>query len=160
MIAILTISDTRTVEDDRSGATIRDMAEAAGHRIATYEIVRDEVEAIRRAARRALGKAEIFALICTGGTGFAVRDVTPEALGPLIDRDIPGFGEMFRVLSHDDIGSSTVQSRAFAGVADGRLVFGLPGSTGACRLAMEALILPQLDPEHRPCNFREILVPR
>ena len=157
MIAVLTISDTRTVDDDRSGATIRELAEKAGHQIGAYEIVRDEIESIRRAARRMLGRRDTVALICTGGTGFAPRDVTPEALAPLLDRDIPGFGEVFRALSHDDIGSSTVQSRAFAGVADGRLVFALPGSTGACRLAMEALILPQLDPDHRPCNFREIL---
>jgi molybdenum cofactor biosynthesis protein B len=142
---ILTVSDTRTVEDDKGGALIRELLENAGHQITGYRIVRDEEATIREAAlsaREGIHDAEV--LIVTGGSGIGPRDVTPEALRPLLTKELPGFGEVFRMLSWQEVGSATMLSRAFAGVAGRALLFVLPGSTNAVRLAMEKLIIPEL----------------
>jgi molybdenum cofactor biosynthesis protein B len=146
--AVLTVSDTRTPETDTGGALLAELLEEAGHRVVRREIVSDDVEAIREAARRALEEpapeAPAQALLVTGGTGMAPRDVTPEALRPLLDREIPGFGELFRMLSWEEIGPAAMVSRAFAGMRGGCPVFALPGSRGAIRLAMTQLVLPEL----------------
>jgi molybdenum cofactor biosynthesis protein B len=142
--AILTVSDTRTPESDSGGALLAELLAAAGHPLVSREIVRDDAEAIREAALAALARPEVRALIVTGGTGVAPRDVTPDALEPLLERVLPGFGELFRMLSFQEIGSAALLSRACAGLRGGRVVFVLPGSRGALRLAMEKLILPEL----------------
>jgi len=142
--AVVTVSDTRTLETDTGGALVVDFLEAAGHLVTNREIVADEPEAIRAAVSQALARADTRAVILTGGTGVAPRDVTPESVEPLLDRVIPGFGELFRALSFEEIGSAALLSRAMAGVACERVVFALPGSRGAVRLAMEKLILPEL----------------
>lgn len=156
-LAVLTVSDTRTRETDTSGDTIEAQLRAAGHEIAAREICRDDVGLIRGQLHAWIADAAIEAVIVTGGTGLTRRDVTPEALAPLVTKPIPGFGELFRMLSYAEIGTSTVQSRAEAAVAGDTLVFLLPGSTNACRLGMEKIILPQLDLSHRPCNLAELL---
>jgi len=142
--AVVTVSDTRTLESDAGGALVAELLEAAGHPVASRAIVRDEPDAIRRALADALAAPDVRAVILTGGTGVAPRDVTPETVEPLLDRVIPGFGELFRVLSYQEIGSAALLSRALAGLRDGRVVFALPGSRGALRLALEKLILPEL----------------
>jgi molybdenum cofactor biosynthesis protein B len=142
---ILTVSDTRTAEDDRGGALIRELLEAAGHELVGYQIVRDEEVAISQAAlstRDGISDPEV--LIVTGGSGIGARDVSPEALRPLLTKEMPGFGEVFRVLSWHEVGPATILSRAFAGVMGRTLIFVLPGSTNAVRLAMEKLIVPEL----------------
>jgi molybdenum cofactor biosynthesis protein B len=141
---VVTVSDTRTPETDTGGALVAEMLAKAGHTVAGREIVRDEPEAIAGAVRAALAREGVRAVVVTGGTGVAPRDVTPEAVEPLLDRTIPGFGELFRMLSWEDVGSAAVLSRALAGLAAGRVVFVLPGSRGALRLALEKLILPEL----------------
>jgi len=141
---VITVSDTRSLADDTGGALVCELLEAAGHRVALRELVEDDVEAIRAALGRALAAADCAAVILTGGTGIAPRDVTPEALVPLFDREIPGFGELFRALSYAEIGAAAMLSRALAGIARGRLVVGLPGSRAAIRLAVEKLLLPEL----------------
>jgi len=141
---VLTVSDTRTLADDAGGALVAERLEGAGHPVAGRAIVKDEPAAIAGALREALGREEVRAVIVTGGTGVAPRDVTPEAVTPLLDRVIPGFGELFRMLSWHEIGSAALLSRALAGLAAGRVVFVLPGSRGALRLALDALILPEL----------------
>lgn len=156
-LAILTVSDTRSLETDKSGQVLVEFCESAGHRLITREIVRDDRETIRSFVLREVGRAEVQAILITGGTGITARDVTPEAIEPLLDKKIPGFGELFRWLSYAEIGAATVQSRAFAGLLQGKLVFALPGSTGAVTLAVEAIIRPQLDRRTRPCNFAELL---
>ncbi|HEY8942687.1 MAG TPA: molybdenum cofactor biosynthesis protein B [Polyangiaceae bacterium] len=156
-IAVLTISDTRTLETDTSGKLIVNTLAAAGHRIAAHAIVSDDVERIRAAYGRYVADPEVDVIVSTGGTGITARDVTPEALEPLITKAIPGFGELFRMLSYAEIGASTIQSRATAGLCDTTLVFALPGSTGAVRLALDRILVPQLDRETRPCNFAELL---
>ena len=156
-VAVLTVSDTRNLSDDHSGQLIVDRLTAGGHQVAHRQWVRDEVAAIRAQVKDYLDGDNLEAVICTGGTGFAARDVTPEAVCPLFEKHIPGFGEVFRMLSYQEIGSSTIQSRADAGLAGRTLIFLLPGSTGACRLGMDELVLPQLDNRHRPCNFRDII---
>jgi molybdenum cofactor biosynthesis protein B len=156
-VAVLTVSDTRTLADDASGSTIVRLLEHAGHVIAARQIVRDDVEKIRDAVGLHVVDDGIDVVITTGGTGFAPRDVTPEALTPLFTRPIPGFGELFRRLSYDEVGTSTLQSRAEAGFCGETLLFMLPGSPGAVTTAMEAIILEQLDVRHRPCNFAELL---
>jgi molybdenum cofactor biosynthesis protein B len=138
------VSDTRTPETDTGGALIAELLAAHGHPLVSRAIVRDEAEAIRGAALEALGAPEVRALIVTGGTGVAPGDVTPDALEPLLERTLPGFGELFRMLSWQEIGSAALLSRALAGLRAGRVVFVLPGSRGALRLAMEKLILPEL----------------
>ena len=142
--AVLTVSDTRTLETDTGGALVAELLEAAGHPLVSRGIVPDDACEIRSAALAALAQPEVRALIVTGGTGVAPRDVTPDALEPLLERTLPGFGELFRMLSWQEIGSAALLSRALAGLRDGRLVFVLPGSRGALRLAMEKLILPEL----------------
>jgi len=156
-VAILTVSDTRTRANDTSGNTIQEKLVAAGHRVAQREICRDDVTDLRASFKRWIDDKGVDAIISTGGTGVTQRDVTPEAVAPLITKPIPGFGELFRMLSYAEIGTSTIQSRAEAGIAGDTLVFLLPGSTGACRLGMDKIILPQLDATHGPCNLTELL---
>ncbi len=156
-IAIITVSDTRTLETDESGALLMDQLLAAGHLIALRKIVKDDLDLIRSAISFAIDSPEIDVVITTGGTGITQRDVTPEAFLPLVTKAIPGFGELFRWLSYADIGASTIQSRAEAGLCGTTLVFMLPGSTGAVRLALDKILLPQLDSRTKPCNFVELL---
>ncbi len=156
-VAVLTVSDTRTRENDTSGDAIQAALEEAGHKVVARDLLRDDVGALREHFAGWIADAGIDAIIVTGGTGLTRRDITPEALAPLITKPIPGFGELFRWLSYQDIGTSTIQSRAEAAIADQTLVFLLPGSTGACRLGMDKIILPQLDASHAPCNLVELL---
>jgi molybdopterin adenylyltransferase len=142
--AVLTVSDTRTLETDTGGALVAELLGGAGHPVVARAIVRDEPAAIRAAALAALAEPGVRALVVTGGTGIAPRDVTPDALEPLFERTIPGFGELFRMLSWEDIGSAALLSRAVAGLRGGCVVFVVPGSRGAVRLALEKLILPEL----------------
>jgi molybdenum cofactor biosynthesis protein B len=142
--AVVTVSDTRTLEDDAGGRLIVELLEGAGHTVASRVIVKDEPTEIAVAVESAASREGIRAVIVTGGTGVAPRDVTPDTIEPLLDRTIPGFGELYRVLSYQEIGSAALLSRALAGLKDGRVVFALPGSRGAVRLAMEKLILPEL----------------
>ncbi len=154
--AVLTVSDTRTDDTDTSGRTAVERLESAGHHVAWKRIVPDELEAIRDAMRAAISDPDIDVLITTGGTGVTRRDVTPEALAPLVTKPIPGFGELFRMLSYEEIGTSTIQSRADAGLCEDTFVFVLPGSTGAVRTAMDRILLQQLDSRHKPCNFVQL----
>ena len=156
-IAVLTVSDTRSEADDRSGNTLAELAETAGHRIAARQIVRDDFAAIAGQLRAWIGDAEIDIVIATGGTGVTGRDVTPEAFHSVYDKEIAGFGELFRWLSYAKIGTSTIQSRATAGVAGGTYLFALPGSPGACRDAWQDILVHQLDNRFRPCNFVELM---
>jgi molybdenum cofactor biosynthesis protein B len=152
-IAVLTLSDSRTFANDTSGQYLEDALLAAGHRLAARELCKDEVYATRAIVSAWIADAGIDVVISTGGTGLTQRDSTPEALRPLFDRNVEGFGELFRQLSYEEIGTSTVQSRAIAGLANETLVFCLPGSTGACRTGWERILREQLDASHRPCNF-------
>ena len=141
---VITVSDTRTLETDAGGALLAELLEGGGHRVADRVIVPDEPDAIEKAAREALVREDVRALVLTGGTGVAPRDRTPETIEPLLERVVPGFGELFRMLSYEDIGSAALLSRALAGIAAGKVVFVLPGSRGAIRLALEKLVLPEL----------------
>jgi molybdenum cofactor biosynthesis protein B len=141
---VVTVSDTRTLETDGGGALVAELLAGAGHAVVRREIVRDEPDAIAAAVRRGLDDPAVRALVLTGGTGVAPRDVTPDAVEPLLERVVPGFGELFRALSYQEIGSAALLSRALAGIARGRVVFVLPGSRGAVRLALEKLVLPEL----------------
>jgi molybdenum cofactor biosynthesis protein B len=152
-IAILTLSDSRTFENDTSGQILADSLEAAGHKLAARKLCKDEIYTSRAIVSAWIADAGIDVIISTGGTGLTQRDSTPEALKPLFDQNIEGFGELFRQLSYDEIGSSTIQSRALAGLANQTLVFCLPGSTGACRTGWNKILKEQLDSSHRPCNF-------
>jgi molybdenum cofactor biosynthesis protein B len=143
-VVVITVSDTRTLETDTGGECVAEMLAGAGHTVRARKIVPDDPDAIAVATREALEAAGVGAVILTGGTGVAPRDVTPESVEPLLERSIPGFGELFRQLSYQDIGSAALLSRATAGLAAGRVVFVIPGSRGAVRLAMEKLILPEL----------------
>ncbi len=156
-VAVVTVSDTRTLTTDRSGQTIVDLLTGAGHIVVRREIVRDNREQISQALAGFIADPEVDVIITTGGTGVTPRDVTPEALAPHITKPIPGFGELFRWLSFAEIGTSTIQSRAEAALCATTYVFLLPGSTGAVRTGMEKILLPQLDHRHRPCNFVELL---
>jgi molybdenum cofactor biosynthesis protein B len=156
-IAVVTVSDTRELATDRGGELIMELLQAVGHRLEQRRLVKDELELIRSTFAELCGNAAVDVVIATGGSGLTLRDVTPEALAPLVDKPIPGFGELFRWLSYAEIGASTIQSRAEAAVCRGTLVFVLPGSPGAVRLAMERILLPQLDNRTRPCNFAELL---
>ena len=156
-IAIITVSDTRTLETDKSGGLLMEQLLAAGHTIALRKIVKDDLEQIRSAIALGVDSPAIDVVITTGGTGITQRDVTPEALAPLVTKAIAGFGELFRWLSYADIGASTIQSRAEGALCGTTLVFLLPGSTGAVRLALDKILLPQLDSRTRPCNFVELL---
>jgi molybdenum cofactor biosynthesis protein B len=156
-VAVLTVSDTRTQETDTSGAFLEETLRDAGHDIADRQIVIDDVYQLRAIVSQWIADPEIEVILTTGGTGFSGRDSTPEALAPLFDKTIDGFGEVFRALSLTEIGSSTVQSRALAGLANGTVIFCMPGSTGACRTAWEGVLRDQLDSEHKPCNFVGVL---
>ena len=156
-IAVLTVSDTRTIETDTSGQLLCDALTAAGHRLAARHIEIDDMYRLRAVVSAWIADPEVEVILTTGGTGFTTRDSTPEALTPLFDVEITGFGELFRQLSYQDIGTSTVQSRAFAGIANDTVIFCVPGSTGACRMAWEGILRQQLDITHRPCNFAELI---
>jgi molybdenum cofactor biosynthesis protein B len=152
-IALLTVSDTRTLADDSSGEYLEGPLREAGHVLAERALLRDDKYAIRARVAAWIADERVDGVIVTGGTGFTGRDSTPEAVEPLLDKLMPGFGETFRALSWHDIGTSTMQSRAFAGLANATFVFCLPGSTGACRLAWEKLLRAQLDARTKPCNL-------
>jgi len=156
-IAVLTVSDSRTPETDRSGDTLVSRLTEAGHVLADRDIVRDDIDAIRARVNGWIADPGVEVILTTGGTGVTGRDITPEAIEPLYDKPIHGFGELFRMLSYQTIGASTIQSRASAGVAGGTYVFVLPGSTGACRDAWDGILSSQLDIRHRPCNFVELM---
>ncbi|MGB0681558.1 MAG: molybdenum cofactor biosynthesis protein B [Magnetovibrionaceae bacterium] len=156
-IAVLTVSDSRTLEDDRSGQTLVDRIEAAGHKVADRKIIKDEADLIAEQFMAWINDPEVDVVISTGGTGVTGRDVTPEAMNRVVEKEIPGFGELFRMLSYQKIKTSTIQSRAMAGVANGTYLFALPGSTGACKDAWDDILLFQLDARHRPCNFVELM---
>lgn len=158
-VALLTISDTRTAADDASGDLLAELATRDGHRVAARRIVPDDVYQIRAVVSAWIADAGIDAIVTTGGTGFTGRDSTPEALLPLFDKTIEGFGELFRQISYDEIGPSTIQSRAVGGLANATLVFALPGSRNAVRTGWEKILHHQLDATARPCNFVE-LIPR
>lgn len=155
--AVLTVSDTRTVENDTSGAFLEEALRAAGHKVVDRQIVVDDIYQLRAVLSRWIADSGVEVILTTGGTGFSGRDSTPEAVAPLFDKVIEGFGEVFRALSLNEIGSSTIQSRALAGMANGTVIFCMPGSTGACRTAWEGVLRDQLDSEHRPCNFVGVL---
>jgi molybdenum cofactor biosynthesis protein B len=156
-IAVLTVSDTRTLETDKSGGLLAEAVQAAGHALAWRRIVPDDLTLLQSTLGALVADASIDVVLATGGTGITQRDVTPEALTPFVTKWIPGFGELFRYLSYADIGAATIQSRAEAALCGGTLVFALPGSTGAVQLALEKIILPQLDSRTKPCNFAELL---
>jgi molybdenum cofactor biosynthesis protein B len=156
-IAILTVSDTRTAADDKSGDTLAERVVGAGHRVHARSIVRDDQAAIEAQLRAWIADPETDVVIATGGTGVTGRDVTPEAFDAVYEKHIPGFGELFRWLSYDKIGTSTIQSRATAGVAGGTYLFALPGSPSACRDAWDLVLKDQLDNRFRPCNFVELM---
>lgn len=152
-IAIVTVSDTRTEETDKSGTYLRDSITAAGHTLVEKRIVKDDIYKLRAVVATHIADDTVQVVLLTGGTGFTFRDNTVTAVTPLLDMHIEGFGELFRALSHAEIGCSTIQSRAFAGLANGAIVFCMPGSPGACRTAWEGIIAQQLDSRHKPCNF-------
>jgi molybdenum cofactor biosynthesis protein B len=156
-IAVLTVSDTRSLADDRSGDTLAARIEAAGHRVAVRLLRRDDVDVIEATLRTWIADPEIDVVISTGGTGVTGRDVTPEAFARVLEKEIVGFGELFRMLSYAKIGSSTIQSRALGGVAGGTYLFALPGSTGAVKDGWDDILLTQLDSRHRPCNLVELM---
>jgi molybdenum cofactor biosynthesis protein B len=156
-IAVLTVSDTRTLANDTSGDTLCARIAAAGHRVITRDLVRDEVDLIVTRLRNWIEQPEVDVVITSGGTGVTGRDVTPEAFDRVLDKRIEGFGELFRMLSYQKIGTSTMQSRAVGGVAGGTYLFALPGSTGAVKDAWDDILVWQLDARHRPCNLVELM---
>ncbi len=161
-IAVLTVSDTRTEENDTSGHLLVDSLTSAGHRLVDKAIVKDDIYKIREVMSRWIASDAgapncVQAVLVTGGTGFAGRDSTPEALLPIFDKQIVGYGELFRQLSYEQIKTSTIQSRTVAGIANGTVIFVMPGSNNACKTAWEGIIKDQLDSQHRPCNFVEQL---
>ena len=156
-IAVLTVSDTRTLENDVSGRTLADRVAEAGHSLSARKIVKDDIRAIRHVIRDWSNRADVDAMITTGGTGLTGRDVTIEAVRPLFEKEIDGFGALFHVVSFPKIGTSTIQSRATAGVMKGKYIFCLPGSPGACRDGWDLILKAQLDYTHKPCNFVEIM---
>lgn len=156
-VAVLTVSDTRTEEDDTSGQFLREALETAGHSLGDKQIVEDNIYQIRAVLSNWIANDNVQAVLVTGGTGFSGRDSTPEAVAPLFDKAIEGYGEVFRQLSYQEIGTSTVQSRAVGGLANNTVIFCMPGSTGACRTAWNGIICEQLDSTHRPCNFVGVL---
>ena len=156
-IAVLTVSDTRSLAEDRSGDTLVARIEGAGHEVAARLIEKDDVEVIVARLHAWIDDPQIDCIITTGGTGVTGRDVTPEAIARVQDKEIPGFGELFRWLSYQSIGTSTIQSRATACVARGTYIFALPGSTGAVKDAWDGILATQLDNRHKPCNFVELM---
>jgi molybdenum cofactor biosynthesis protein B len=158
-VAVLTISDSRTLADDKSGDLLAEFIAADQHSLVDRQLVPDDVYAMRASVSAWIADPNVQVVVTTGGTGFTGRDSTPEALTPLFDKHIEGFGELFRQLSYNDIGTSTIQSRAVGGIANGTLIFSLPGSSGAVTLGWEKILHNQLDIDFRPCNFAE-LIPR
>lgn len=156
-IAVMTVSDSRTFEDDRSGDTLVERIKGAGHRVADRAIIRDEVPLITAQLKTWIADDNVDAVISTGGTGVTGRDVTPEAFAQVWEKEIPGFGELFRWISYQKIKTSTIQSRATAGVVNGTYLFALPGSTGACKDAWDDILVHQLDARYKPCNFVELM---
>ncbi|HEX9701716.1 MAG TPA: molybdenum cofactor biosynthesis protein B [Rhodospirillales bacterium] len=156
-IAVLTVSDTRTMADDRSGDTLAERIKAAGHKLIARDIVKDDATIIQAKLKEWIADPTVDVVITTGGTGVTGRDVTPEALAAVSEKDIPGFGELFRWISFQKIKTSTIQSRACAGVAGGTYLFALPGSPGACKDAWDEILVHQLDIRYRPCNFVELM---
>lgn len=157
-IAVITVSDTRTEDTDTSGKYLQDQVEQAGHKLVSKKIIKDDTYQLRALVAALVADSEVNAILLTGGTGFTKRDNTVKAVQPLFDTPIEGFGELFRMLSHAEIGSSSMQSRAIAGLSNNTIIFCMPGSTGACRTAWEGLIAEQLNAAHKPCNFVEKLV--
>jgi molybdopterin adenylyltransferase len=155
--AVITVSDTRTEADDRSGRLLVDRIAGAGHRVVHRRIVADDLDAIEDTLRTLIDDPQVDVIITTGGTGVTGRDVTPEAFDRVCEKAIPGFGELFRWISYEGIGTSTIQSRATAGVAKGTYLFALPGSTGACADGWDRILRFQLDARYRPCNFVELM---
>ncbi len=158
-LAVLTVSDTRVESTDESGALLIGRLESAGHRLAARKILRDDRDLLRATVSTWMADEQVQVVLTTGGTGITGRDITVEALKPLFDRELEGFGELFRQLSYVEIGAATIQSRACAGVAQGTLIFCLPGSKNACALAWDRILAPQLDARTKPCNF-PMLLPR
>lgn len=158
-VAVMTVSDSRTEDDDTSGKALVDRLTAAGHKLVDKCIIADDVYKIRERISRWITSKEVEVVITTGGTGLTGRDITPEAIRPLFDKEIEGIGELFRLVSYEEIGTSTVASRAIGGVANATFIFCLPGSTGACRTGWDKVIGPQLDSRTRPCNI-VALMPR
>ena len=156
-IAVLTVSDTRTLDDDRSGDTLVQRLTAAGHELADRVIVKDDVDAIEAQIRSWVADEMVDVVLSTGGTGVTGRDTTPEAFKAVLDKEIPGFSELFRWLSYQKIGTSTIQSRALGGVSNGTYLFALPGSTGACKDGWDGILSTQLDSRFAPCNFVELM---
>lgn len=156
-IAVMTVSDTRDLSTDKSGQILADRVTAAGHRLADRCVVRDDAHAIETQLRTWIANPQVDAVITTGGTGVTGRDVTPEAFARVLDKEITGFGELFRMLSYQKIGTSTIQSRAIGGVASGTYLFALPGSSGACKDGWDDILRFQLDSRHRPCNLVELM---
>jgi len=156
-IAVVTVSDTRTLEDDRSGDALVERLTGTGHKLAARAIVKDDVASIRAQVQAWIADPQIDVVLTTGGTGVTGRDVTPEAVEALFEKPIPGFGELFRYLSYAKVGTSTIQSRATGGVANGTYIFALPGSPSACRDAWDDILVWQLDNRHRPCNLVELM---
>ncbi len=156
-IAVMTVSDTRTLDNDRSGDTLVSRLKEAGHTLADRKIVRDDKEAITAQLKAWIASQDVQIIISTGGTGITGRDVTPECFEALYTKAIPGFGELFRILSYETIGTSTIQSRATGGITEGTLMFAVPGSTGACKDAWDKILSTQLDNRYRPCNFIELM---
>lgn len=152
-IAVLTVSDTREEHNDTSGQALVERLQAAGHKLAAKEISKDDVYQLRAIVSKWIADENVQVILTTGGTGFTARDNTPEALLPLFDKNIEGFGEVFRTISLEEIGTSTIQSRAFGGMANRTVILSVPGSTNACKTAWDKLIVDQLDASHRPCNF-------
>jgi molybdenum cofactor biosynthesis protein B len=159
-LAVLTVSDTRHADNDTSGDYLAGALADAGHDLIDRSLVKDDIYAIRAIVSQWIAQSTVDAILITGGTGFSGRDSTPEAVSPLFDKTIDGFGELFRQLSYDDIGTSTIQSRAIAGFANNTVLFAMPGSTGACTLAWTGILSEQLDSRHRPCNFKGVLQTR
>lgn len=155
--AVATVSDTRTPESDRSGDLIAHRLTEAGHYLMDRRILTDDRAELEAGLGEWVNRPDVAVVVTTGGSGITGRDVTPEAAASLFTKSLPGFGELFRWLSYQEIGAATIQSRAQAGLAGDTLVFNLPGSSGACRLALDAILLPQLDRRTRPCNFAELL---
>ena len=156
-IAVLTVSDTRGIEDDKSGDTLVDRINGAGHVVVERDIIKDDLAEIVTKLKGLIDNKNIDVIISTGGTGVTGRDLTPEAFEQVYEKEIPGFGELFRMLSYDKIGTSTIQSRATAGVAGGTYLFALPGSPGACKDAWDDILVHQLDYRFKPCNFVELM---
>ena len=156
-IAVLTVSDTRTEVDDKSGQILVERIQEAGHHLVKKKIIKDEISLLQEQLKEWIASPDVDAVIATGGTGVTGRDITPEAFEELYEKSIPGFGELFRMLSYESIRTSSLQSRCTAGVANGTFLFALPGSTGACKDGWDQILVHQLDSTHRPCNLVELM---